>query len=273
MERTHAQVIPSLDEPESFVLLIEKGIVHANIGDIATYLNTSLPSDAPLKNISIQPEGDHLKLHGTAHKVVPLPVELEGSLLPVADGRVRFHVTKINVLKIPMKGLLGGLHVELSDLVPKTHVPGVQVVDNDIFLDTQKLLPPPHIRGQITSLRVSPPDIEVTYGPTAVDEARLAQWHNFLRLSGGTLGFGKLTMHHVDLTLIDASQDPWFDLDLVNYQAQLVKGYTRMTPQAGLEIFMPDVDSQAPANASQHITLEWLKDRNRSLPLDLPATK
>jgi hypothetical protein len=68
--------------------------------------------------------------------------------------------------------------------------------------------------------------------------------------------------------MIDASQDPWFDLDLVNYQAPLVNGYTRMTAQAGLEIFMPDLDEQTPKKAGQSITLEWLKDRNRSLPLD-----
>ena len=109
------------------------------------------------------------------------------------------------------------------------------------------------------------------YGNALADENRLAQWHNFLRLSGGTLDFGKLTMHHVDLTMIDASQDPWFDLDLVNYQAQLVNGYTRMTAQAGLEIFMPDLDEQAPKKASQSITVEWLKDRSRSLPLDVPV--
>jgi hypothetical protein len=90
-------------------------------------------------------------------------------------------------------------------------------------------------------VRVSPRDIEVIYGNAGDDETRLAQWHNFLRLSGGTLDFGKLTMRHVDLTMIDASQDPWFDLDLVNYQAQLVNGYARMTAQAGLEIFMPDL--------------------------------
>ena len=78
-------------------------------------------------------------------------------------------------------------------------------------------------------------------------------------------------MHHVDLTMIDASQDPWFDLDLVNYQAQLVNGYTRMTAQAGLEIFMPDLDQQVQKKASQSITVEWLKDRSRSLPLDVPV--
>ncbi len=270
MVRTRRQENPSFDDPESFVLQIQKGVIHANIGDISNYLNASSPPNAPLKNISIQPEGDQLKLHGTIHKIFSLPIELVGSLTPTPDGRVQFHVTKLNVLKIPLKGLLGGFHVELSDLVHASNIPGVQIVDNDIIFDTQKLLPPPHIHGQLTSVRVSPPDIKVIYGNAGNDETRLAQWHNFLRLSGGTLDFGKLTMHHVDLTMIDASQDPWFDLDLVNYQAQLVNGYTRMTAQAGLEIFMPDLDEQTPKKASESITLEWLRDRNRSLPLDVP---
>jgi hypothetical protein len=270
MLRTRQQVNPSFDDPESFVLQIQKGVIHANIGDISNYLNASSPPNAPLKNISIQPEGDQLKLHGTIHKIVSLPIELVGTLSPTPDGRVQFHVTKLNVLKVPLKGLLGGFHVELSDLVHASNIPGVQIVDNDIIFDTQKLLPPPHIHGQLTAVRVSTPDIEVIYGNARDDEARLAKWHNFLQLSGGTLDFGKLTMHHVDLTMIDASQDPWFDLDLVNYQAQLVQGYTRMTAQAGLEIFMPDLDEQAPKKTSPSITLEWLKDRNRSLPPDIP---
>jgi hypothetical protein len=271
MVRTRQQVNPSFDDPESFVLQIQKGVIHANIGDISNYLNASVPPNAPLKNISIQPEGDQLKLHGTTHKIVPLPIELVGTPSPTPDGRVQFHITKLNVLKVPLKGLLGDLHVELSDLVHASNIPGVQIADNDIIFDTQRLLPPPHIHGQLTSVHVSTPDIEVIYGNAGTNEIRLAQWHNFLRLSGGTLDFGKLTMHHVDITMIDASQDAWFDLDLVNYQAQLVNGYTRITAQAGLEIFMPDLDEQTRKKASQGITLEWLKDRNRSLPLDVPV--
>jgi hypothetical protein len=121
-------------------------------------------------------------------------------------------------------------------------------------------------------VRVLVPDIQVVYGGANVDEAKLAQWHNFLKLTGGTIDFGKLTMHDVDLTMIDASTDPWFDLDLVHYQAQLVNGYTRMTPQAGLEIFMPDLDGQAShPKVSQAISLEWLKNRNKTLPPDIPV--
>lgn len=271
MVRTQKQVNPSFDDPDSFILEIQKGVIHANIGDISNYLNVSAPKGAPLQKITIEPVGDQLKLHGTVHKVIPLPIEILGTLASTPDGRVQFHVTKLNVLKIPLKGLLGGMHVELSDLVHGAPVPGVQIAGNDIFFDTQKLLPPPHIHGQLTSVLVRPPDLEIIYGNAPNDQAKLAQWHNFLRLNGGTLDFGKLTMHHVDLTMIDASQDPWFDLDLVNYQAQLVNGYTRMTAQAGLEIYMPDVDEHAPKKASQSVTLEWLKNRNRSLPPDVPV--
>lgn len=119
-------------------------------------------------------------------------------------------------------------------------MPGVEISGSDIFLDTQKLLPPPHIRGRLSSVRVVNPDLEEIYGDAQSDVTRVEQWRNFIRLSGGTIDFGKLTMHHVDLIIIDISKDPWFNIDLANYQEQLVNGYTRMTRQAGLQIFMPD---------------------------------
>jgi hypothetical protein len=271
MLRTQAKVTPTFDDPDSFVLLIQKGVIRVNIGDIANYFNASLPPDSPFTNISIEPDGNQVKIHGTAHKVVPIPVELEGSLTATPDGYVQFHANKISALKIPVKGLLGGLHLQLSDLVHSTKFPGIQVSGNDIIFNTEKVLPPPHIRGLLTAINVKPPDIEVIYGNAPDDDAQLAKWHNFLRLTGGTLAFGKLTMHHTDLTMIDASHDPWFNLDLVNYQAQIVNGYTRMTAQAGLEIFMPDLDEKTLPKAAQRISLEWLKDRNLSLPPDVSA--
>jgi hypothetical protein len=100
---------------------------------------------------------------------------------------------------------------------------------------------------------------------------RVEQWRNFLRLSDGTIDFGKLTMHHVDLIMVDLSDDAWFDLDLNNYQNQLVSGYTRMTPEAGLQIFMPDLDDLRKNKAGQNISLEWLKHRNLPPPPDIKS--
>jgi hypothetical protein len=76
-------------------------------------------------------------------------------------------------------------------------------------------------------------------------------------------------MRHVDLIMIDLSNDAWFDLDLAHYQEQLVNGYTRMTPQAGLQIFMPDLESLPSRKANQSINLEWLKNRNSAPPADV----
>jgi hypothetical protein len=269
MVRTKQNVNPSFDEPDSFILQIDKGVIHANIGDIGKYLNSTAAQNTPLKNIEIHPVGELVKINGTVKKIVPLPIEILGSLAATPDGLVRLHVQHISVLKVPVKGLLGTFDVKLSDLVPSTNVPGVTISGNDIVFDTEKLLPPPHIRGHLTTVRVKFPDIEVIYGNAPNDSTQLAQWHNFLRFRNGALNFGKLTMHHADLTMIDAANEPWFDLDLVNYQNQLVNGDTRMTAQAGLEIYMPSLKNQPPKKAGQSVSLEWLKNRNSSLPADV----
>lgn len=268
MLRTRKDDEPSLDDPESFVFLIQKGVIRANLGDISTFLNTNMPR-SPLKKIAVTGEGDQLKISGTLHKLpMPLPVEMVSTISAMPDGRVHLHITKIGVLKVPVKGLMHGLHLDIKDIVGSTPVSGVEVSGNDLYLDTTKLLPPPHIRGLLTSITLAVPDLVLVYGNAPNDETKLAQWHNFLRFEGGTVDFGKLTMHKSDLTLIDASDDAWFDLDLVNYQAQLVNGVSRMTPEAGLEIFMPDLNDRN--KSVKKIPLDWLKDRNKSLPQGVP---
>jgi hypothetical protein len=270
--RTKKSVDPSFDDPESFVFEVQRGIIHANIGDLSHFLNAGTVSGSPLQNISLAGNGSQISVHGTIHKLhIPLPIELDGTISSTPDGRIHLHVDRLSVLKLPVKGLLGDFHVSIADLMGKTSVAGVEASQNDIYFDTQKLLPAPHIHGKLSSVRVVNPDIEVMYGDAQNDATRTEEWHNFLALKGGTLGFGKLTMHHVDLIMIDASKDAWFDLDLVNYQAQLVYGYTRMTPQAGLQIFMPDLDELPPQPANQSVSAQWLKNRNLPPPPDVPV--
>jgi hypothetical protein len=263
MVRTKPSVEPSFDEPGSFILQIDQGLIGVKLADVEAFLNAPGGADVPLKKISIEAQGTAWKVHGTVHKVVSLPVEIDGTITPEPDGRVKFHVAKIDVLKIPVGKLL---HLTIGDMAGKTPMTGVQVSGDDIYFDTEKVLPPPHIRGRITSLNVVGGQVEVVYGGAKDEDGKLAQWHNFLRFRGGTLDFGKLAMRDVDLTLIDATNDQWFDLDLANYQAQMVNGYTRMTAQAGLEIYLPPINPKDPPKVGQAITLEWLKNRNAGLP-------
>ena len=270
MARTSRSNNPSFDEPDSFVLDVKTGVVHTNVGDLGNFLNEGI-SNSPLKNIKLSGDGDQLKLSGTLHKVVPLPIEVLATIGVAPDNRIQVHVTKINLLKIPFKKLLGGLNVTVSSLFHPGEIPGVEVTGNDIFLDTAKAVPPPHIRGHLTSVRIVNPDFEQIYGNAQEDVTRVAQWRNFLQLHGGTIDFGKLTMRQVDLIMVDLSDNDWFDLDLANYQEQLVNGYTRMTPQAGLQIFMPSLDQIPPDKKSRNISMEWLKHRNLPPPSDITS--
>lgn len=271
MVRTRREVNPTFDDPESFFLDIKTGVIRANIGDIGKFLNVGLVANSPLKNITLLADGDNIKLTGTLHKLISLPIELLGSVAATPDHRIQVHVTKLSVLKLPLKGLLGGLDINVSDLFHPKGIPGVEVSGNDIYFDTLKLLPPPHIHGQLSKVRVISPDIEEVYGDAEQAVTRVEQWRNFLRLSDGTVDFGKLTMRHVDLTMVDLSNDAWFDLDLNNYQNQLVNGYTHMTPEAGLVIFMPDLDELSKTKGNQNISLEWMKHRNLPPPSDITS--
>jgi hypothetical protein len=271
MVRTKHDINPTFDDPESFFLEIKSGVIRANIGDIGNFLNAGGVANSPMRNITLLADNDNVKLKGSLHKLISLPVELLGSVSATPDSRIQVHVIKLSVLKIPVTGLLSGLNISVADLFGSKRIPGIEVSENDIFFNTLKLLPPPHIHGQLTKVRVISPDIEEVYGNPEEAVTRVEQWRNFLRLSAGTIDFGKLTMHNVDLTMVDLSDDAWFDLDLNNYQKQLVNGYTRMTPQAGLQIFMPDLDNLPKNKGTQNISMEWLKHRDLPPPPDVTS--
>ncbi len=266
MTRARPDVNPSFDNPDSFFLDVKTGVIRANIGDIAHLLNTSA-MNSPLKNIKLSGNGEQIKLQGTLHKVIPLPIEIDGTIRAIPPNSIQLHVNKLSVLKIPVKGLMGRFHLTLSDLFQPNGVPGIQVTGNDILFDTLKMLPPPHIRGELTTVRIANPDLEEVYGKAEKEVQHVEQWRNFLRFHNGTIDFGKLTMHQVDIMMIDISNDPWFDLDLANYQTQLVNGYTHITPDAGLQIFMPDLDElPKKKTATQKIGIQWFKNRNKPVP-------
>jgi hypothetical protein len=271
LKPARAGVIPSLDDPESFYLNVTNGVMRANMGDLSNYLNAH-SAGAPFSGIQMSGTGDQVKITGKLHKGITLPVELRGVLKVASNSRIQVQISKINVLKIPVKGLLGGFHVTLQDLLPSAQIPGVEVQDNSLYFDSNRLLPAPHIRGTLTSVTIANPDLEAVYGDVRKDEETVGQWRNFLRLNGGAVSFGKLTMRNADMLMIDISQDAWFDLDLAHYQQQLVNGYSRITPDDGLQIFMPDV-SELQSKQIGKISIEWFKNRNVLPPASVVPRK
>jgi len=259
-------VVPSFDQPSSFMLDIEAGVVGISFDDLNHALNSGMLKGSPLENVTVSPVGrQQIKMTGTLHKAFPLPIEMTSDLAAAPDGRILMHVRKMRVLKLPIKGLLDALHITAGDLVDPKGAAGVEVSRDDIYFDPEQILPPPRKRGKLTDVHIGKlGDIVEVYGQARPEVQQVRQWRNFIELQGGSLEFGKLTMQHVDLVMIDVSDDDWFKFDLPHYQEQLVYGYTRMTPQAGLRIFMPDVDRIPRNRDNRNIGMQWM--RNRNLP-------
>jgi hypothetical protein len=269
MQPTHRGEIASFDDPNSFTVNVEAGVIASSFSEISGLLNGGLLSGMPLQNVALAPAGQQIKLTGTLHKGVSMPVELTGDIGVAPDGRIRLHVVKIRVLKLPVKGLLHAFHVNLVDVVGTNHGRAVEVAGDDLYLDAAQIVPAPALRGRLMDAHVGKKsgDLITVFGAPRPEVMEVKQWRNFIRLYGGTLSFGKLTMHHTDLFLIDASADEWFNFDLTRYQEQLVNGRIQMTPQAGLRVFMPDIQNIPTTAANRAINLQWMKNRNIAPPV------
>src|SRR5690348_4565800 len=221
--------VPSFDDPSSFILDIQAGVVGISFADLNHALNAGMLNGGQLTDVTVSPVSrQQIKITGTLHKGVPLPIEISGDLTAAPDGRILLRVKKLHVLKLPLKGLLDAFHARAGDLVDPKGAPGVEVSGDNIYFDPEQILPPPRKRGKLTDVHISRfGDIVEIYGEARPEVRQVREWRNFIDLQGGVLGFGKLTMQHVDLVMIDISNDEWFHFDLPHYQEQLVYGYTR----------------------------------------------
>ena len=271
MHPTRPGVVPSFDEPASFVLNIQAGIIATSLSDIGGILNGELLKGSPLEKVSLAADGERLKLKGTLHKGVPLPIEMVSDVAASPDGRVRLHMVKLRVLKLPVKALVQSFHVNVADLIGAQGATNVQVSGDDIYLNPEQILPAPAIRGKLSDVHIGSKtgDLIAVFGNARPEASQVKQWRNFIRLYGGTVNLGKLTMTQADIFLIDTANDDWFSFDLTRYQEQLVNGRIQMTPQAGLRIFMPDIEKVPPTEANRRINVEWMKDRNIPPPADV----
>ena len=243
--------IPVFDDKNSFILKISSAEISMTPASLASVLNSYVfaDSDAPLKNISVQVENGRLKIKGKLHSKGDVPFETEGRLSASEDGKIRLHTEKVKALHLPVKGLMDLLGIKIADLIKTGKVQGVEAQKDDLILDPAKLLPPPHIAGQITAVRLDGGELVQVFGrPSAAAEMNVP-FANYMAYRGHDLRFGKLTMSDTDMVLIDMNPGDPFDFYLDHYKEQLVAGYTKETPTFGLHVFMRDYDKlpRAPA--------------------------
>jgi hypothetical protein len=233
--------IPVFDDKNSFVLSIADAEIAISATAMSSVLNSYIliRPDSPLKDISIRVEKGELKIKGKLHSKGNIPFEMDATASVTPDGKIRLNAKSIKALHLPMKGLMGLLGTDLASLIEAGKLTGMKAEKDDLILDAQQILPPPHIEGKVTAIRLDGDDIIQSFGhPEKLKMRRNRQ--NYMRYQGNRLRFGKLTMSDTDLTLLDMDPDDPFDFYLDHYKEQLVAGYSKTTPTFGLRVYMPD---------------------------------
>jgi hypothetical protein len=234
----------SFDEPQSFVVKVDSAEIAITTGNLSTLLNSYVFAypGAPLKNISAISTGDRLKIKGTMHKGVDLPFEVQGGISATPEGDIRLHSESIKSAHLPLKGLLHLFGENLAKMVNVNETRGVRIDGDDMIMFPSRMTPPPHLFGRVTAVRLDGDKIVQTYDSGKRTPALTVPVHaqKYIYHRGGTLRFGKLTMHDSDLEIVDDNPQTPFDFFLGDYTSQLVAGYSLITPSRGLIVHMPD---------------------------------
>jgi hypothetical protein len=233
---------PFFDDKNSFRIRIDSAEIAISPTDLANLLNSYVfvGADSPLARISVTIVNGQLRIKGRLRDKGDIPFEAQGVMSPTSDGRIRLHSEKIKALHIPVKGLMDAFGIAVNDLITSGKVPGVQAEENDLILDLQRILPPPHIDGKVTAIRVTNNSIIQTFGGNGGAPAAKLQNANYMSYKGNRLRFGKLTMDDADITLYELDSADPMDFFLDHYKEQIAAGYSKISVNSQLRIFLKD---------------------------------
>ena len=243
---------PAFDDKDSFNLRISSAEIAIDSSNLANVLNSYVFArpHSPLTELSIRVEKGHLKVKGKLHDKGDIPFETEGILIPTADGKLRLHSEKIKAMHVPVKGLMDLFGIDLGELMKEGKIPGVRAQEDDLILDLEQILPPPHIEGKVVSVRIEVGKIVQVFGGSDVKPVKNIRARNYMAYKNNRLRVGKLVMNDADLILIDMDPNDPLDFSLEHYKEQLAAGYAKITPDSGLRVFIKDYNKLHPAKAS-----------------------
>jgi hypothetical protein len=228
------------DDKNSFEVRVSSGTVSISPDALADIMNNYVfaKADAPLKDLTVAIENGRLIIKGKLHTKGDISFATAGTLNVTADGRIRVHTEKITAMKVPVKGMMGLFGIELAKVVNTSKIPGMDTDKNDLLVDLGTLLPPPHIRGKLTGVRLDRNTIVTTFGDGGKSIGPPKEQGSYMALEGGSVRFGSMVMNPTDLTVLDVDEGAILEWNQDHFKEQLVAGYSKITPSFGLRAYV-----------------------------------
>lgn len=239
----------NFDDPPSLILRIataDAGLTTADLGRLLNQYVFAYPG-APLIDLQVSAAGSGLRLRGRLRKGGDVPFEILATISATPAGQVRVHPTTIRVARVSAGPLLRLTGLTLERLIDFRGARGARAAGNDLYLDPDRLTPPPRLRGLVTAARVDGDEVRLTFDDPSLARAAAEAAHppdptsNWVYFRHGTVQIGRLFMADADLEIVDTAPADPFDFSLAEYRRQLVAGAVRVTPAGGLVVRAPDL--------------------------------
>jgi hypothetical protein len=245
---TRSSEPPRLDDKLSFILSIHAAEISIDTVSLSILLNRHVfgYAGSPLKNLHVSVDGDQMVQTGVMHKVVDMPFRIRATIALTPEGEIRLHPTATKVMGMNAAGLMKFFGVKIGGLIKLQPGHGARIDQNDFVLDPAAMLPPPAMRGRLTTVGIADGRLVQTFGPAVGAETTPAHRPgstaaNYMYFHGSMLRFGKLTMAKTDLEIVDNDPSNPFDYDPNRYNDHLVAGWSQTTATGGLIVHMPDL--------------------------------
>ena len=231
--------IAVFDDQNSFTMEIVDGELSIDPVSLTSLVNRAFDyKGSALSDLRITVEDGHLVQRGTLKKGISMPFTITATVAAAPDGRLAVHPIKVKTAGVPSTKIMSLFGVELADIIKSRPDKGITFQDNDLLLDTARMLPGPQTKGRLSNAFIRGNSLVQIFGKGAGAAARATG--NYIWFRGSSIRFGKLTMSDADLKLIDMDPRDPFDFYSARYNEQLVAGYSKNTPDHALRTYMPD---------------------------------
>lgn len=237
--RSHSQNPPVFDDQNSYTMEVDDGEMSIDPQSLTALVNRAFDyKGSALSNLRVTFEDGHLVQRGTLKKGISVPFSIVATVGVTPDGLLSVHPIKVKSAGVPSTKLMALFGLDLADMLKSRPERGINFQNNDVSLDTTRMLPAPETKGRLAKAFLRGNSLVEVFGKGAGGAARTTG--NYIWFRGGSIRFGRLTMTDADLKLIDMDPRDPFDFYSARYNEQLVAGYSKNTPDHALRTYMPD---------------------------------